>query len=829
MNYQKISILIVMLTHSVAWGRTYSFDNSMITGGYNTEVDVSLFNQGLQLPGRYYVSIYINGKLVDKRYQDFRLRMSSGEKTLQPCMSPDQLTAYGIDVSKYPELSVPGELCIGSEFIPQADVSFNFNQQRLSVVVPQQALLPMLKEIAPESLWDDGVPAILMNYQVDTQQTTYRLSNRKITRDSVWLQPGANMGAWRFRSSFFWQKKQEWQRSFIYAERGINHLRSRIMFGESYSSGFFFNSIPFRGGKIWTDESMLPHDQWSWAPVIRGISRTQARVEVKQNGYLIANNIVPPGPFELTDIPASNSQGILDVTVYESDGSRQYFRVPYDTPVIAVRQGYLGYRFLSGQYRASDKHIRNTPVNMLEARYGLPRNVTVYVGTQVADHYQAGGIGLGGMSGRHGAVSADLIRVRSKAYNRSTLTGQRFRLIYDKSFERQASLNVTTEFMDRRYATLSDVLDTYRDNYMGNSSFRQGYVRHRTSLNIGVSMEKLGYMNFSGAYQNYRNGNEATVSYGASWSKVLWDDISMNVGWSKNQHFSGLAGKKKESQVNLWLSIPLRRWINDIPMYASLQMTRTAHNEQGYENGIYGYSTDRRWYWDVREQHSRNKVTNQTSGSVSVSYRGTYGEIRGNYSSGKIMRQAGGNVNGKILFTHAGITAGQNYGDTVALIKAPGAPGLSVGYLPGVSTDFRGYAVSGALNAYRKNTIDINPALLPENVSLLQTSAFVVPTKGAVVEAPFRTLAGRRVLLTLIRADGRPVPFGAVVSIGSELGNTGIVGDGGEAYMSGVPQKTKVNVRWGKAQQQSCSAKIILPDKPDKTGIHHLVVQCVSE
>lgn len=56
----------------------------------------------------------------------------------------------------------------------------------------------------------------------------------------------------------------------------------------------------------------------------------------------------------------------------------------------------------------------------------------------------------------------------------------------------------------------------------------------------------------------------------------------------------------------------------------------------------------------------------------------------------------------------------------------------------------------------------------------------MVPTKGAVVRAGFRTRVGGRALVSLARQDGTPLPFGAVVTVegeaGQAAGSAGVVG-----------------------------------------------------
>ncbi|EEH1876078.1 fimbria/pilus outer membrane usher protein, partial [Salmonella enterica] len=87
--------------------------------------------------------------------------------------------------------------------------------------------------------------------------------------------------------------------------------------------------------------------------------------------------------------------GDLQVTVLESDGSRQEFTVPYNVPAVALRRGYLKYSVAGGQYRSSLDNVETAPVMSAELAYGLPWNLTGYGGVQTAEHYQAGSAGLG--------------------------------------------------------------------------------------------------------------------------------------------------------------------------------------------------------------------------------------------------------------------------------------------------------------------------------------------------------------------------------------------------------------------------------------------------
>lgn len=823
MLLQSLIVIILSLFPLFSAGQEYSFDAAMLNEGREF-VDISLLNDGLQLPGQYYVSVYVNGSVVDKRYINFRLNNTLKPVSLVPCILPEWLSDYGIDTYKHKALLTPVEGCVDFSIIPQASISFDFNQEHLTIVVPPQSLLSKSKSRVPDILWDEGLPALLMDYQIEAQQIRDKNTNNVMRYNYIKLQPGINIGAWRLRGATTWQRNHRWQRSLLYAERGLRNIKSRAIIGESYTTSFLFDSVPFLGGRIGSDESMLSHEEWSYTPIIRGIARTQARVEVRQNGYIIANNIVPPGPFELTDLSSGSGQGTLDVTVYENDGSQQNFAVPYNIPAVAVRQGYLGYNLAIGRYNPSDDSVERASVNLLEIKYGLPWDLTFYAGAQASDHYYAVGGGVGAMLGKYGSVSTDVIMSNSKSKSGFIHKGYRSKVNYSKYWD-TASFNAVSEFMNNDYNTLIDNLNSYRQFTYFNEFYENTSLVNKNYLNFGLQLGTFGYFNLNSTYQRFNGNGGKSLSYGTSYNTTFLKDLSFNLSWVKNKQNNGSYGNKSEDRINLWLGIPFGR-NSTSPVYTSLQGSYSASEGTQYETGMNGRLLDGQLWWDIRERFTDPKMS-QNSGLVSAGYKGTYGELWGGYHRSTSISQLSGRINGKVIFTSEGIVAGQDYGDTVALVKAPGAAGLSVGYLPGLKTDFRGNAIVGAMIPYRKNTIDINPDGLPEKVSLIQTSATIVPTRGAVVYAPFRTLQGERVLLTLIRKDNSPVPFGSIVSVGMEKDNMGIVGDNGDVYLTGVPLKTTVTASWGKLPHQTCRSLIDLSSDKKKAGIIYFTSPCI--
>nr|WP_227506350.1 FimD/PapC C-terminal domain-containing protein [Klebsiella oxytoca] len=82
--------------------------------------------------------------------------------------------------------------------------------------------------------------------------------------------------------------------------------------------------------------------------------------------------------------------------------------------------------------------------------------------------------------------------------------------------------------------------------------------------------------------------------------------------------------------------------------------------------------------------------------------------------------------------------------------------------------------------------------------------------------------------MTLTLPGGKPIPFGAVVSLLKTEGNTSIVGDGGEVFLSGLPQKGTLLVQWGNGQGQetTCQADYIARKPSGASGLWSATSVC---
>ena len=216
--------------------------------------------------------------------------------------------------------------------------------------------------------------------------------------------------------------------------------------------------MPFRGGQLVSDDDMLPDSLKGYAPVVRGIARTNAQVVVRQNGYQIYQTYVAPGAFEITDMYPTGGAGDLDVTIKEAD------TLPYASLPVLQREGRLKYALTGGQYRSYNHNVDKTPFGQITGIYGLSRGVTLYGGLQASSKYQSVAAGLGKNMDDLGAISADVTQAWSTPQDGKKSNGQSWRARYSKNF-----VGTGTQFSiagyrysTRGYYGMQEILDSFR-------------------------------------------------------------------------------------------------------------------------------------------------------------------------------------------------------------------------------------------------------------------------------------------------------------------------------------------------------------------------------
>ncbi|WP_390886962.1 fimbria/pilus outer membrane usher protein [Buttiauxella noackiae] len=797
--------------------------------------DLSVFEDGnMQAPGLYRVDVYLNKEMVDTQDIQFQLKKGSdGKESLQPCLNRDALKLFGVRVDAFPAItSETAEACIDlAQAIPMASATFRFNQQRLDLSIPQIAINKQARDYISPEKWDNGIPALIANYNFSGANESARSSN---SRDSdtyyLNLRSGVNLGAWRLRNYSTWNRdaegQQHWDSINTFLKRDIISLKSQLTLGDSATSSDVFDSVPFRGGQLASDDDMLPDSLKGYSPVVQGIAKSNAQVTIRQNGYVIYQSYVAPGAFEIKDLYPTAGSGDLNVTIKETDGSERNFVVPFASVPVLQREGRFKYAITSGQYRSSNSDVDRIPFTQAIGIYGLPWGATLYGGFQSASKYQSIAMGLGQNMGPIGALSADVTQAWAKPQDAGKESGQSWRLRYGKSFvETGTNFSLASyRYSTRGFYTLQEAMETYTHD----PNYFQSHKKNRAELTLSQTLwENAGSLSLSIISEEYWNDNQrnqsANIGYNNSWEGI---SFGVNYTYSKNGYdSSGNHINNTDHIVAVNVNIPLSRWLPD--SYASYNVSSSRRGNTSHNVGLNGTMLENNnlSYNITQGYTSQGQGAN---GTASLDYRGGQGEVNIGYGYDRDQQRISYGLQGGLLIHENGLTLSQPLGDTVALVKAPGAKNVRVLNQTGVETDWRGYAVVPYLSVYHRNIVSLDTTTLADNVDMALSSQAVIPTRGAVGRAEFKADVGQRVLFTLLMSDNHPVPFGATVTnMVNTTNSASFVGDGGEVYMSGLADTGKLNVKWGNQVSQSCQVNYSLDSKQENTGIAMISGQCL--
>ena len=824
------------------------FPSELVTGtGEN--IDLSHFERGEQLPGRYKVAVFINQQPQGIQDIDFIAADSAEKKNsamddtgLTACLMYPNIQGAELRPDILTKIQSNKTSCLSlAHTIPDASTSFDFDKMRLDISLPQSALLKRPRNwISPER-WDDGITAGILNYAFSG---THREGvGGSINSEFLRVNSGFNLGDWRLRDartlSIYsvptWHS-QQWHSERTWLEKGIHNWQSRLVMGDITTDTEFFDAVDLRGIQLMTDNNMFPDSQRGYAPVIRGTALTNAQVSIQQNGYRVYQTNVAPGEFAIDDLHPMHSNGDFFVTVTEADGAIHTFTVPYASLPTLQREGRVKYDFSMGILQEETPACVSQPVVLQGSlRYGATGGVTPYGGIQLSERYQSAVLGTGFNMGAWGAFSADITHAESKLSDGSEHDGQSLRFLYGRTFELSGT---SFQLAGYRYSTegFYTLQESYRSEMYGWRSepmrdIRGEWIprldsdrydlknrrREKMELNISQRLGGDSSLRFSGSRQTYRNGQGNNTQLTAGFNSTL-GPVRYALNYNENR---GAWLNHTDRNMSMSFSLPLDALLsNRNTMSASFNSGKDRNGVFSQQASLSGSLLEKHnFYWNVAQGHS---ARSDNSSSVRLAYQGGYGNVSGGYSQGQMYRQVSYDASGGIIAHQNGVTFGQSLGDSSILIAAPHAVNVPLEGSSGVTTDWRGYAIQPNAMTYRENRVALDVTQLDNQTEIDEPVTTMVPTKGAIVRADFQTKSGYRALILLVK-HGKKLPFGTQVEAGE---SNGLVDEEGQVYLSGINNSGDLTAHWGKTKDQSCQASWSLDNTASNSPLNVITAVC---
>lgn len=801
-----------------------TFDPSFFPGGKVGKFDPAQFSHSnFMIPGIYTISIELNTRFIGSEKIQFKPLAGSISKTT-PCypgsffvllnLSEDKLLALTPPV-QLEQLEQEGYCGSLSELLPGASTSFDAGEQKLNLSIPQLLINRVPRGYANPKLWEDGLTAMIVNYNANVYQSK-QLDNSQ-TSGYLGLRNGLNVGPWRARNSgtINWSSQgsgSNYKSTSTYIGRDITALRSQLVLGDAFTSGELFDGVRFRGLRLYSDDRMLPDSLRGYAPVVRGVANSNARVVITQNGFTLYTTTVSPGPFEIGDLYPTSYGGELIVRVEEADGQVRSFTVPYASVAQMLRPGISRYELAAG--KVNNSGLTNKPAfGSLTYQLGLSNYITGYVGATASQGYLSALVG-GAMNTPVGALSLDVTEAKTHLPGQTARSGQSYRIGFSQLYPAtQTSLSVAAyRFSTDGYLNLNDAVQL-RDQALRNEK-NDLYGRQRSLFTLSLNQplgEGWGNLYATGSHATYwqQSGSQHSMQIGYSnfWRNLSYSfSVNRTLSGQSNDNSGNTPGDRRETQYALTLSLPL----GSSPHAPTLSMTGTTDSKGS--TGLIGLSGNagEQNQFNYGVSGSRNTAGNSNAFNSNVGYHASFANMGATYSTSQGGRQFSGNLDGAIVAHRGGVTLGQSLGETSGLVRAPGAEGALVANAPGVHIDRFGYAIVPYLQPYHLNQVDIDPKGSSQNVELLSTSNQVAPRAGALVLLDYQTRQSVATYIKAKRPDGTPLPFAANV-YDAQNNTVGIVGQASLVIANDLAQTGVLQVRWGSGQAEHCDIHYSLP------------------
>lgn len=780
------------------------FEDAFLMGGSGQRTDLSRFAKGnMAAPGNYSVDLFINQSYVGR--VDVPFAAVAGEAAAQPVFDRRLLQRIGVDLGKLPaeataKLAQDASLRL-DEIAADAGSDFDFGDQRLDLSIPQAAMSRHARGYVSPELWDSGVNAAMVDYDFNLYNYRNKAFGGTQRQGYLGLRAGVNLGDWRLRHngsySFDSQGQRQYQNISTYAQREIVALSSQLTLGEAYTSGELFESTPFKGVRLASDDRMLPDSMRGYAPVVRGMANSNARVTIRQNSVVIYETTVAPGAFEITDLYATGYGGDLDVSVQEADGSVRRFSVPYAAVPMSLRPGVSRYSVVGGAVR--NKQLSKSP-HFLQATYqrGLSNLVTGYAGATVAQNYTSVLLG-GALNTSAGAFGLDATQSRLSQAD-ATHTGTSMRASYAKNLP---NTGTNVSIAAYRYSTSGFYgLNEAMNSLYGYGQYRYtgSMVRERNRASIMLSQQlggQRGSINLTASGVDHWNRDGRDVNYSIAYAN-RYKTVGYNISVQRQRDSRQQMG----TAVYATISIPLGK---SNPLSLSTNAGRDSDGRLRVQSTLSGSTgEDNDLSYSLSADHaSGGSGDSMNGGSASMLYRAPVAEFTGSAGVGTGYSQSSVGVRGALVAHPGGLTLSQPLSETFGIVEAPDAEGARLLNASGVRVNSRGYAVVPHLTPYRMNTVEIDPKGLSTDVELQVTSQQVAPRAGAVAMLRYATVSGRSAMLQVLKADGKPLPFGA--SVVDEHGvEVGLVGQASRVLARGLQDSGQLTAKWGEHPGDAC-------------------------
>jgi outer membrane usher protein len=644
-------------------------------------------------------------------------------------------------------------------------ITFAYDEQSLAL---QLTVDPHLLGTVDIDLQPGGQPASIVYAQSSSAFVNYAINasaaGSSFAPASLFTEQGASLGNAFFDNNLTFLSSGPAARGTTSLSLDDRNALTRTTLGDIVTNGGRLGGVVALGGVGYSknfeiNPYFVPFPTQRFA----GVVNTPSTADIYVNGQLVRSVDLPPGQFNLQNIPGATGAGVTRIVVRNAFGQQQVLAAPYYQSTQVLREGLSQYSYNFGWMRDENKLARlggyQLPAVAATHAFGLTDAISpggfvqadprlVVGGPQVTLALPVGQLALFG-AGSSGANPFGYSSAVEYSYATPLYT-----------------LGTAAAYTSGRYATLS----------LSQSADR---ARWQVSSFFGVQLGQWNaFLQVSPArFRDAGRSDQASISLTNRVTDTL--NVSLTLGRAQTAHtpvdtsvFLGVSFAFAPSSVATVSGSHSRE-----ATQTTAQLSKSLPLGPGY-----GYL--------VQAQTGKNAVE-----VADLQYQtgfGTY-EVDTNHVAGQQMSRIAASgavaaIGGDVKFTTA-------LRDAYALIRVPGAAGVT-GYLSNLEigkTDSTGDLLIPNLVSYYGNRVEINDQDVPIDYSIASTELVIAPgyRAGAVVEFPIHRFQAYLGNLVVSGDSGPVIPaYGDLTVTANGKDFTSPIGEHGEFYLESLPTGT---------------------------------------
>ena len=537
-----------------------------------------------------------------------------------------------------------------------------------------------------------------------------------------------------------------------------------VRFGDSISRGGV-GGVPLRFGGIQLARNFAVQPGFITIPLpsLRGSAALPSVLDVYVDGALRDSRDIPPGPFEIIDVPIVTGSGDVQLIVRDLLGREMLYSQSYYTAPKLLRKGLHDYSFEAGFLRRSFGTRSNDYGPLMlsgTSRYGFSNSFTGEAHVEATKDVQTAGVAANAVVGDLAHVGASLAASRSEL-GQGALAGLTL-----QRRSRGLSFGLTAEFTT--------------DDYMALGWSKERRPPRSTIQAFAGMPVSFGSLGLSYVRRDGRSEPDA---------EFVSANSSFRLGRLGNLHIAARKSVKgdRELAAELFLTLPMGprgsssagASLNNgkVALRSSIQRNLPVGNGWGYHiNGTRGAVDGIDGRLMVQTSfgvHDAQLTWRDGKTGVRFSTAGGIGMIAGDAFASRPLTQS------------------------FAAVKVGDYPDVRVyadNQLIG-RTNRDGRLIVPRLRPFDRNKLRIELADLPLDAEVSGDEATVRPYDRHGVEVSFAAKPARAAIVRLLLTDGTPLPAGSSVRLGTQPVEF-VTAPGGEVYLTGLEASNTAIATW---------------------------------